>query len=208
MEQTMLKQPYAITVCRTEPENNVHLVLDAFSRQAAMPLLAVGNWQKTGYGLSLFQKYRDFPHIYLSGPVYDAAEINGLRSNAALYVHGHSAGGTNPSLIEAMFLGLPVFAFDCVFNRYTSEDQCVYWSTADELYSRILCLGDGTIDLDDIGRRMKKIADERYRWNIVVSRYERLYEKKQDGTRNPGTGDGAFFRRKMMRTENIKDTFR
>ena len=58
-------------------------------------------------------------------PVYDLHRVNWLRSHAAVYIHGHSAGGTNPSLVEAMCLGLPVFAFDCVYNRATTENRCL-----------------------------------------------------------------------------------
>jgi putative lipase involved disintegration of autophagic bodies len=48
-------------------------------------------------------------------------------------VHGHSAGGTNPSLVEAMNFGLPILAFDCVYNRATTEDKCKYWKTAEDI---------------------------------------------------------------------------
>jgi glycosyltransferase involved in cell wall biosynthesis len=167
------KQFYAITVCRIEPENNTHLVLDAFSRQTELPLIAVGNWKNSGYGFSLFEKYVKFTHIHLLDPIYDSEKINSLRSNAFVYIHGHSAGGTNPSLVEAMFLSLPVFAFDCVYNRYTTENQCVYWSNADELYACISQCGNTV--LSGMGKNMKLIADNRYRWNTIVSKYESLF---------------------------------
>jgi glycosyltransferase involved in cell wall biosynthesis len=172
-DYSFCKEPYAISVCRIEPENNMHFILEAFSRQIILPMVAVGNWKNSGYGLALIEKYKVFNHIHLLDPIYDAEQINFLRSSAFLYVHGHSAGGTNPSLVEAMFLGLPVFAFDCVYNRYTTENQCVYWSNTDELYCNITHYEISK--LDDIGKNLKAIADKRYCWDSIVSKYEALF---------------------------------
>jgi glycosyltransferase involved in cell wall biosynthesis len=167
------KEPYAISVCRIEPENNIHVFLDAFSRQKNMPLVVVGNWQSSNYGLQLLGAYTQFTHIFLSDPIYEPGKLNFLRSRACVYIHGHSAGGTNPSLVEAMFLGLPVFAFDCVYNRYTTENQCLYWSNVDELYTYVTQWDK--LQLHQMGKKMKMIADARYRWAGIVSKYEALF---------------------------------
>jgi len=175
-EYTFCQKLYAISVCRIEPENNIHLILDAFSRQTEIPLVIVGNWKSNGYGLSLLQKYKNFTNIHLLDPIYNSEKINFIRSNAMIYIHGHSAGGTNPSLIEAMFFGLPIFAFDCVYNRYTTENQCFYWSTVDELFIYITQYDIQKFEI--IGKKMKSIAETRYRWNTIVSAYELLFLKK------------------------------
>jgi hypothetical protein len=72
-----------------------------------------------------------------------------------------------------MFLSLPVFAFDCIYNRYTTENKCVYWSNADELYAYISHYENA--GLAGIARNMKIIADNRYRWNTIVAKYESLF---------------------------------
>jgi glycosyltransferase involved in cell wall biosynthesis len=164
---------YAITVCRIEPENNIDIILDAFSRQNRISIKIIGNWKNSKYGIQLFKKYENFSHIILLDPIYDYDKINILRSRACLYIHGHSAGGTNPSLVEAMFMGLPIFAFDCIYNRYTTENQCRYWSGLDELCA--LITGINFMDLKSIARRMKSIADRRYRWENIVKKYEALF---------------------------------
>ena len=174
-QEYFLSKSYAISVCRIEPENNTHLVLEAFSRQTKVSLVIVGNWKNSSYGLSLLQKYSSFSNIHLLDPIYNPEKINFLRSNAFLYVHGHSAGGTNPSLVEAMFLGLPIFAYDCVYNKYTTENQCFYWSTADELYSFIV--HHENEKLNHIGKSMKQIAERRYKWERITSKYEKLFDK-------------------------------
>jgi glycosyltransferase involved in cell wall biosynthesis len=171
---SFLKDQYAITVCRIEPENNIDIILKAFSHQDEIRLVIIGNWHNSRYGIHLLQKYKQFIHLYLLNPIYESETLNFLRSHAAIYVHGHSAGGTNPSLVEAMFLGLPVFAFDCVYNRYTTENKCVYWSNSDELCNYVL--KTDKIELTNISNRMKKIAKEKYKWKIIVEKYEQLFK--------------------------------
>jgi glycosyltransferase involved in cell wall biosynthesis len=164
---------YAVTICRIEPENNIHCILDCFSRQDKVRLTVVGNWRDSKYGNRLLTMYNDREHINLLEPIYDHDKLKTLRSNARLYIHGHSAGGTNPSLVEAMILGLPILAFDCEYNRYTTEDRCLYWSNSDTLYETIKEID--LVDLESIGKTMKSIADRRYRWKSIVEKYESLY---------------------------------
>lgn len=164
--------PYAVTVCRIEPENNVHVVLDAFSRADGMRLVIVGNWQKSAYGKELKERYEGCPNIRLLDPIYEPHEINWLRSNAAVYVHGHSAGGTNPSLVEAMCLALPVLAFDCVYNRATTEDSALYWKSADD----IVALVEGSAErFARVAQDMAEIGNCRYRWEVVARQYNALW---------------------------------
>ena len=164
--------PYAVTVCRIEPENNVHVILDAVSRLGRMRLVVVGNWQKSAYGKELKERYANCPNIRLLDPIYEPHEINWLRSNAAVYVHGHSAGGTNPSLVEAMCLALPVLAFDCVYNRATTEDRAFYWKSVEDIVSLV----EGSAErFARVAQDMAEIASRRYRWEVVARQYNSLY---------------------------------
>jgi len=110
------KDKYAMALCRIEPENNVHTILEAFEN-AKKRLIFIGNWNKSEYGRNLAEKYKNSEYVKITPAVYDLNVLNVLRSNCSIYLHGHSAGGTNPSLVEAMFFAKPIFAFDCVYNR-------------------------------------------------------------------------------------------
>lgn len=164
-----LQGKYAFKVCRIEPENNIHLVLKAFSTNDSLPLVIVGNWNHSEYGRSLRNEYGHLKHIHLLDPIFEPEELNTLRSNCTLYVHGHSAGGTNPSLVEAMYLARPILAFDVVYNRITTQQKALYFSTAEDI-SRILSELD-QYDLKELSSNMKDIANRMYLW----SRIARLY---------------------------------
>ena len=107
---------YACTICRIEPENNCHLILEAFSK-TDIPLVFIGNWNVGVYGRELKTEYGKFSNIHIVDPVYDKEQLFVLRKQCLFYIHGHSAGGTNPSLVEAMFCDAPILAFDVGYNR-------------------------------------------------------------------------------------------
>ena len=95
---------YALCLCRIEPENNIHIILESFF-VTKYKLIFVGNWDASKYGKDLKDCYNMKSNIHCINPIYDQSEIQRLRSNCSFYIHGHSAGGTNPSLVEMMFYG-------------------------------------------------------------------------------------------------------
>jgi len=160
---------YTLGLCRIEPENNVAMILDAFAGTDAS-LVFVGNWDNSDFGRELKDRHGKQPNIHLLDPVYNPATLQALRQKANVYVHGHSAGGTNPSLVEMMHFGIPVYAFDCAFNRYTTHNLATYFSSADALARHITALTDVTGN----GDRMREIAQAEYTWDIICGRYFEL----------------------------------
>lgn len=163
---------YYLMLCRIEPENNVEAILEAFAATPERRLIAVGNWTHSEYSRDLYRRFGDVANCDLRAPVYDRDEVRRLRQAAAAYVHGHSAGGTNPALVEAMALGCCVFAFDVSYNRYTTEDNAVYWRDSDSLQA--LLRGQDREARADNGGRMVEIAERQYRWADIADAYERL----------------------------------
>ncbi|WP_436856430.1 DUF1972 domain-containing protein [Citrobacter tructae] len=157
---------FAFALCRIEPENNVHLILESFS-QTNTKLTFVGNWNSSEYGKMLKKKYSTFDNITILDPIYDINALSVLRSECRFYVHGHSAGGTNPSLVEMMHFSKPILCFDCAYNRATTEDQALYFQDVNSLIQII----SNSHFPDDIGQKMLEIATRRYQWSIVRQQY-------------------------------------
>jgi glycosyltransferase involved in cell wall biosynthesis len=167
-----LKYRYAVKVCRIEPENNVHIVLEAFSRLKSLSLVLIGNWESSEYGRSLRAAFEGFDNLFLLDPIYSSGPLNTIRSSASIYVHGHSAGGTNPSLVEAMSLGLAVCAFDVPYNRETTDNRAIYFDTAESLLAILSTLTDKEIVTNAF--EMRGIANERYTWSWISDQYSAI----------------------------------
>ncbi|RNA61972.1 glycosyltransferase family 1 protein [Chryseobacterium nematophagum] len=170
-----LSEEYAVKVCRIEPENHVHTILNVFSELPDRKLVLVGNWKNSEYGINLKQQYDSFKNIHLLDPIYDQETIDLIRGNASLYIHGHSAGGTNPSLVEAMFLGLPIISNGVSYNRTTTEHQAFYFSNAIELKSILAEVKNE--EIENCAFQMKKIAERRYTWKKIAKKYSNLIEE-------------------------------
>lgn len=168
-------KPYACKVCRIEPENNVHLILEAFSRMPRYALVVIGNWNNSEYGKQLKSLYGTYSNMLLMDPVYDQHKLDHIRSNAHLYIHGHSAGGTNPSLVEAMYLGLPVLTFDISYNRTTTEGKAFYFKTADDI---IHIVENTRINaFKQNSEQMQEVAHRRYTWEVIAQKYHYLVQR-------------------------------
>lgn len=164
-----LNEPYAFNVSRIEPENNIHMILDAFSRAPHQKLVMVGLWNHGEYGMKLRDKYSNFSNIHLLDPIYDQDQLNALRSNANFYVHGHSAGGTNPSLVEAMCLGLPILSYGIDYNRETTNHRARYFNNPEELLNQLHFFTEE--DLSRMGIELQQYGLQKYAWPRIASLY-------------------------------------
>lgn len=169
-----LPDSYALALCRIEPENNVQMILEAW-QDATTPLVFVGNWNNSAYGRVLKARFAGTPNLHLFDPVYEPGPLHSLRQRAWLYVHGHSAGGTNPALVEMMQFGIPVLAHGCSFNRYSTEDRARYFLSANELAQELANLTPEAAA--EIGAAMREIARRRYTWETVGEAYFTLLER-------------------------------
>ena len=161
------KEGYSMCVCRIEPENNCHITLEAF-KENKRNLVFVGNWNRNDYSRKLKEEYCGYNNITLLNSIYDLEILYTLRKNAKYYIHGHSAGGTNPSLVEAMFFGRPILSFDVVYNRETTQNKAHYYKNAQELTALI---EQGV----DNGKELKEVAQKQYTWAQIAKEYEALY---------------------------------
>jgi len=163
-----LNYSFGLAVCRIERENNCHTILDGFSN-SSKNIIFIGNWDASAYGRALKIQYAVFPNIRMLNPEYDVYKLYRYRKSCQFYIHGHSAGGTNPSLVEIMHFSKQIIAFDCDFNRETLEGLGSYFSDSHQLVKIINEIKDN-VDLS-----VKEVATRRYTWEIVRQQYFALF---------------------------------
>lgn len=161
------EQEYDLSISRIEPENNVHLTLEAYCGSGKR-IVIIGNWNFNDYSRQLYTHYREYKEAVLLNSIYDLDILYALRNNARRYVHGHRAGGTNPSLVEAMFFGKPIMAFDVIYNRETTQNTAYYYHDVASLRALL-----SAPDLD--GNQGKAVAEREYVWELISRQYENLY---------------------------------
>lgn len=166
---------YDLLLCRFEPENHVAEIVEAHRRAASdRPLVAVANTEiGTAYARETVAQGQG--HVRFLGSIYDPGVLAPLRQNARLYMHGHSVGGTNPSLLEAMGAGSVVLAHDNPFNREVLGPQDVYWRDVAELVERIQGWSERPAeDLEDTRDQNRQRIEEDYSWERLADQYARL----------------------------------
>ena len=145
------------------------MILDAYAGREEN-LVFVSNWDSSKYGKGIKLLYSKYPNLKLIGPIYDLAKVKGIQSRSRLYVHGHSAGGTNPVLVEAMWAKLPILAYDVSFNRYTTGHHAEYFSSAQGLKDCLDNIEQGR--LQSSSEKLEAYAKENYTWRSVTEKYE------------------------------------
>ncbi|HNJ92688.1 MAG TPA: DUF1972 domain-containing protein, partial [Nitrosomonas sp.] len=165
---------YYLLVCRLEPENHVLEILQGYTASNSnLPLVVLGNHRTGTHYVKQLLAITD-ARIRMLGTVYDSAKLQALRFYARAYFHGHSVGGTNPSLLEALGCGNAVIAHNNVFNREVADNAALYFSTATEIPNLV-----EKIDTDETLRaamrlNARNIVSQRYTWKLVTDAYMAL----------------------------------
>lgn len=157
-----------LAIARIEPENNCAMILEA-AALAGVPLIFVGNWAANDYGRELKSRWGRSPGLTLLDPIYEQAALAQLRQSAVGYVHGHSVGGTNPSLVEALFCTDRVLAFDCAFNRATLHEEGAFFDSVATLAATLAQPDSGTIPVAAL-----QSLRNRYLWRSITGDYLRV----------------------------------
>lgn len=164
---------YMMLMARMEPENNIDMILEGFSASSSVcQMIVVGNVQNK-HGGYLQGKYKGDKRIVFAGAIYDKAKLHTLKQRALLYFHGHSAGGTNPSLLEAMASKVPIAAHDNGFNRAVLQNDAHYFGTAQAVSAIVAAVEPGT-HLDNMVERNFIKIQQQYNWPLIIDKYEQL----------------------------------
>lgn len=161
------QEKYFLSILRIQEDNNVDIVLEAFSNVNER-LIIVGNWEVSSYSKKLREAYQSVQNIEMLDAVYDADIITNLRSHCMAYVHPHSAGGTNPSLVEILPYNKPILAYSNGFNEETLLGEGYFWKNCKELESLI----NADVNLDPV--HFHKKFQQIYNWSSISLQYLKL----------------------------------
>lgn len=176
----VVPQEYYMLIARMEPENNIEVILEGYERaNDNRPFLVVGNAGNT-FGLRMQSRFRETAKIRFTGAIYDAKQLDQLRHFARLYFHGHSVGGTNPSLLEAMGAGALIAAHDNPFNRSVLEGEAFYFEGPEDIAGIIdQCDRMGDRRQQWTAANRQKIV-EHYRWDQIIDAYAELFKTERE----------------------------
>lgn len=167
---------YDMLIARFEPENNIEMILNAFSKSNTQrKLLLVGNYSHTSFGLRMYKDYCADNRIQFLGAIYDQNVLNNLRFFSNLYFHGHTVGGTNPSLLEAMGSAALICYHDNKFNKAIVGKDGFAFSEVKMLIEII----NTTAKLKyptQIENNVSKIRNI-YSWDIIINQYEKYFHE-------------------------------
>ena len=167
---------YYLVIARLEPENNIrNILLGYLAAGLDDPLIVVGDY-KGKYGRQIQREFRDIQQIIFAGGIYHEESLDNLRHYSKALIQGHSVGGTNPSLLEAMAAGTRIIAHDNPFNRYILEEDSLYFKSKEEL---TLLLGEMENNLSSAPEMIRNNQDKirkLYQWVDIIKRYEDLFQ--------------------------------
>lgn len=167
-------ESYFLLIARLEPENNIDIILDGYVKSKIdIPFLVIGN-KETKYGRLLDEKYKG---VIFLGSIFNKQHLDSLRGFSKCYFHGHSVGGTNPSLLEAMAAKSFIFAHDNVFNRDVLEENAFFFSNAREVRTMLINFNNLAFQKEEmINNNIKKIRNT-YSHTNITNKYIHLIKQ-------------------------------
>jgi glycosyltransferase involved in cell wall biosynthesis len=169
---------YATLICRPIPENSIVELVAGFSaRPRGWKLVVLGSYDRDAddYHRQVLDSASE--EVVFAGAVYDPETVAALRFHSGLYLHGHTVGGTNPSLVEAMAAGNPVLAHDNPYNRWTAGDAAAHFQTVEDVDRTITSLLEDSQRLAVMSNAARSRHAEEFTWEHVAGQYEAILDR-------------------------------
>jgi hypothetical protein len=177
LEYKLTEFDFDLLIARLEPENSIEIILDGVASAAVNRDFLVIGKHETQYGEYLKEKFKDYKRIRFLGGIYDINKLNNIRYYSNLYFHGHTVGGTNPSLLEAMSSNALICANDNPFNRYILGDDALYFTSMKEVASVLENSRKPEHQLQSYLRNNINKITSIYKWDIIVEQYANHFNK-------------------------------
>lgn len=124
---------YAFMITDAEPENDIHIVFESFIKLNQYPLVAIANWNANAYGQTLLDRYKNNYLIKMLDPQIQLRTLNMIRTNCFIYIDAYHQPDETYSLLEAMYMQLPVIAYDSEYNKKLTGSGAFYYKTMIDL---------------------------------------------------------------------------
>jgi len=173
----IIKDKYWLVIARLEPCNNIFTIIDGFKKaNPKHPLIIVGDFTSDKYRKRVVDQNSGdgSAKIIFLGAIYDASVLAMLRQHCLAYIHGHSVGGTNPSLLEAMISKNLIVAYDNPFNRELCGNFAYYFTNSADLRS-LVALVEQSSGPAEFRSEVYKRAVEAYSWYHVTALYDEIF---------------------------------
>lgn len=171
---------YLLVISRLEPENNIEMIIDGFLKSEIKKyLIVVGEFNSEAYEALIEDLLTadEEKSVIFTGAIYNSQVLNMLKNNCYAYLHGHSVGGTNPSLLEAMVKKNIIIAHDNEFNREVCGDFGFYFKDSDDLKDKINLIENNYSASSKMKEKVYHRVKENYSWDEVIKQYTELFEK-------------------------------
>ncbi|KQP34644.1 glycosyl transferase [Methylobacterium sp. Leaf102] len=164
---------FLVSICRIEPDNNILTIVEAFSRKRRDAKLVVVGELRDDNPYHRRIRAAASADVVFPGAIYEAGIVGALRFHARAYLHGHTVGGTNPSLVEALWAGSAIIAHDNPFNSVTAGADQSYFRDADGCEAEITRLldDDAALDRARAGARRQALN---FTWTDILEAYETM----------------------------------
>lgn len=167
---------YFLIIARLEPENSIKEIITGFiESKSYKKLVIVSNYSANSFGKNIYSDYQNNSQIIFTGDIYDKTILNNLRYFSFAYIHGHSVGGTNPSLLEAMACDCKIIAHNNIYNKAILRDDALYFESPKQLAQILISENLSKIKSNN---NIQKINDL-FNWENVCNKYLKIFESKE-----------------------------
>ena len=168
---------YFLLAARLEPENNIRMIMEGYLAAKVPQSLVIVGATSGKHGKALHRGYAQYPNIRFIGELYDEVQLDALRHYSRGVFHGHSVGGTNPSLLEAMAAGAPIFSHDNVYNRWVLGGNALYFGSSGQISEWLNRMDGMKEEREEMIRRNLERIRRDFQWEGVILRYLETFEK-------------------------------
>lgn len=180
---------YYLIVARMEPENNIEMAIQGYlasQERGKRSLILVGK-TNTPFAKELIKKYGEEQGVRFMGGIYDFKKLNSVRKFSYAYFHGHSVGGTNPSLLEAMASDCFILAHDNIFNRAVLSENAFYYDSAEAITKMLNSMPELAAHKQEFIQANLEVIRTQYSWEHLVDQHEEYFRWLMEDNRKHAT---------------------